>query len=242
MPRLPRVQPADVPQHIVQRGNNRSRCFFEDVDYLSYLHWLRTSAMSAEVRIHAYALMPNHVHLLASPGKDDAIARMMQCLGRNYAGSINKRYGRTGTLWEKRYRANLVETETYLLEVYRYIDLNPVRAGLVNDAKDYRWSSARANLGLERQFIVMHPLFENLGADKTERAAGYRALLGEASGSDCVERIRSALSTGQALGSTAFRDQIEAECGQRVTHTTAGRRPRLKADSATEFMSPGRVR
>ena len=224
MPRLPRVQPAGVPAHIVQRGNNRSACFFADADYRCYLHWLARAAQRAQVMIHAYALMTNHVHLLASPETDGGLARMMQHLGRNYAGSINKRYGRTGTLWGARYWASLVESESYLIETYRYVDLNSVRAGLVRCAEDYPWSSARAHLGLESSFFDDHPLFKSLGADVTTRATAYRALLREALPQDTLHAIRAAVNTGQALGSDAFCDRLEALDHRRVRHLPVGRK------------------
>ncbi len=230
MPRLPRVQPADVPAHIVQRGNNRGACFFAEADYGCYLRWLTLAAKRTCVRIHAYALMTNHVHLLASPAADGGLARMMQQLGRNYAETINKRYGRTGSLWEARYRASLVDSETYLLEVYRYIDLNPVRAGLVPQAEDYPWSSARAHLGMERQALDDHPLFESLGADLQARAAAYRGLLDQATDERALNSIRSVIDTGEVLGDDAFRARIEALDQGRVRHLSAGRKPRSAPD------------
>ena len=157
---------------------------------------------------------------------------MMHQLGRNYAGAINKKYGRSGTLWERRYRASLVETEAYLLEVYRYIDLNPVRAGMVGHAEVYRWSSARAHLGIESSALENHSVFEGLGMTVESRAAAYRSLLDEAVSVTIVETIRAALNTGQALGSEKFRNQIEALHLGRVRHLRPGRKPRRESQLA----------
>jgi len=229
MPRLPRVQPADVPAHIVQRGNNRSPCFFADGDYACYLHWMGLAALRTRVAIHAYALMTNHVHILASPSTDGGLARMMQQLGRNYAGTINRKYARTGSLWEARYRASLVESETYLLEVYRYIDLNPVRAGLVRRAEEYPWSSARAHLDVDvdRQALIAHPLFQSLGGHPQSRARVYRKLLEDAPNDEAIGAIRSATARSEVLGSEDFRDRIEGLDRGRVRHRPPGPKPRV---------------
>jgi putative transposase len=228
MPRLPRVQPNDVPQHIVQRGNNREDCFFAEADFLAYLHWLKIAAQRSNVRIHAYALMTNHVHLLASPATNGGLAQMMQYLGRHYVHYINKKHKRSGTLWERRYRASLIEAEAYLLEVYRYIDLNPVRANMVRHAEEYRWSSARIHLGQEPNWLDDHSLFSSLGADAAQRSVAYQVLLNEAFSELRVDTIRAALNTGQALGSEKFKHQIEAAHRGRVRHLSAGRKPKGK--------------
>lgn len=232
MPRLPRVQPAEVPAHLVQRGNNRLPCFFADSDYASYLHWMQLAALRTRVAIHAYALMTNHVHILASPSTDGGLGRMMQQLGRNYAGTVNKKYGRTGSLWGARYRASLVDSEAYLLEVYRYIDLNPARAGLVERPEEYRWSSARAHLALEIEpkWLTDHPLFQSLGADRDSRGLAYRNLLEEAGHDESLRAIRSATARGEALGSNEFRERLEALDRGRVSHRRPGPRPRVKND------------
>lgn len=225
MPRLPRVAPAGVALHIVQRGNNRQACFFEEADYLAYLHWLKTAAEHAGVAVHAYALMTNHVHLLATPGKDGAVAALMQYLGRHYVHYINKKYHRSGTLWERRYRASLIETETYLMQVYRYIDLNPVRAGMVAQAQDYRWSSVRANPCLQStDWLTAHTQYLALGHDAPSRGDAYRALLAAGSSAQELDAIGQALNTGQALGAHRFIEQIEAQQQRRIHHRASGRR------------------
>jgi putative transposase len=145
MPRRPRIKLADVPQHIVQRGINREPCFFAEEDYHCYLHWLQKSAADWHCTIHAYVLMTNHVHLLVTSAKPDGIAKMMQSIGRRYVQYINRSYRRTGSLWEGRFKSSLVQAEEYLLTCMRYIELNPVRANMVNDPAQYRWSSYRHN-------------------------------------------------------------------------------------------------
>ena len=225
MPRLPRVAPAGVAQHVMQRGNNRQACFFEEADYLACLHWLKSAAEHADVAVHAYALMTNHVHLLVTPGREGAIGALMQYLGRHYVHYINKKYRRSGTLWERRYRACLIETETYLMQVYRYIDLNPVRAGLVAQAPDYRWSSARMNLGLQRaDQVTAHAQYLALGHDAPGRGDAYRALLDEGSPAEELDATSQALNTGQALGARRFIEQIEAQQQRRIHHQAPGRR------------------
>ena len=171
MPRRPRLQLAEVPLHIVQRGINREPCFFAEEDYHCYLHWLEEAARDCRCAIHAYALMTNHVHLLLTPKANGSPARLMQSLGRRYVQYINRFYRRTGSLWEGRYKSSLVQAETYLLACYRYIELNPVRAEMVADPGQYRWSSYRANgLGLPDARLTPHPLYLAQGSSAEERA------------------------------------------------------------------------
>lgn len=141
MPRRPRIKLAGLPQHLVQRGINRMACFFADEDYHCYLHWLKKSAADWECAIHAYVLMTNHVHLLVTPITPDGTARLMQSIGRRYVQYVNRAYRRSGSLWEGRYKSSVVQEETYLLRCMRYIELNPVRAGMTRDPGQYRWSS-----------------------------------------------------------------------------------------------------
>ncbi|MEZ0471518.1 transposase [Luteimonas salinilitoris] len=154
MARFPRFDLPGVPQHIVPRGNNRLPCFLDDSDRLRYLTLLGDALLSTGVRLHAYVLMDNHVHLLATPPLRGSIGRMMQRLGRQYVGLFNARHGRSGTLWEGRYKACLVDSESYVIACYRYIELNPVRARMTDDPAAYRWSSCAANLGQRPQSIL----------------------------------------------------------------------------------------
>ena len=141
MARKPRFVLPGYPRHVVQRGNNRQACFFDESDYRKYLDSLAEAAHKYHCQVHAYVLMTNHVHLLVTPTTDEGISQMMQSVGRRYVRYFNGVYRRTGTLWEGRYKASLVQTDSYLLTCYRYIELNPVRAEMVPDPGDYPWSS-----------------------------------------------------------------------------------------------------
>ncbi len=161
MARLPRLNPPGVAQHIVQRGNNRQICFSCEEDFSNYLTWLAEYPEKFGMDIHAYVLMTNHAHILTTPQNEDSISKTMQSLGRQYVRYFNHSYRRSGTLWEGRYKSCLVQTERYLLECYRYIELNPVRAGMMDDPADYRWSSYRDN-GLGQSGFRLTPHDEYL--------------------------------------------------------------------------------
>lgn len=232
MPRLPRFNIPDVPQHVIQRGNNRQDCFFEPDDYLFYLDCLKTAADNAGCDVHAYVLMTNHVHILATPRRDHALSRMMQSVGRRYVQYVNKRNQRTGTLWEGRYRASLVEAEAYLLTCYRYIERNPVRAhGLAaTTPEQYRWSSYHANaLGRGDAWLTPHPVFTDLGQTPLERQARYRALFEETLSGEALSEIRQSVNQGVVLGGDTFRQQIEAALDIRARPGQRGR-PRAKRE------------
>lgn len=177
MARRPRLYLPGCAHHLIQRGNNRAACFYRDDDYKAYLAFLKEAAEKYEVALHAFVLMTNHVHMLATPSSDTGIARMMQGLGRKYVQYVNHTYGRTGTLWEGRYKSTLVDTEAYLLTVYRYIELNPVRAAMVAHASDYPWSRYQHNAGGKSIALVTpHEEYLRLGKTPTERQAQYRLL------------------------------------------------------------------
>ena len=232
MPRQPRPDLADVPQHVVQRGNDRQPCFYVTDDYRRYLAGLRESAIRYGCSVHAYVLMTNHVHLLVTPSSaGGAVSRMMQWLGRQYVGYINGRYRRTGTLWEGRYKSCLVDTERYLLTCYRYIELNPVRAAMVADPADYAWSSYRANAqALPDKVIVPHVEYLRLGTDVSERCVAYRQLFKEVLGDDRLAEIRAYVQQQRALGTPRFQREIEAMIG-RCTSVRAAHRPRRNKDA-----------
>ena len=177
MPRRTRVHLDGVPLHIVQRGHNREPCFFCEDDYESYLYWLSKALGETGCALHAYVLMTNHVHLLLTPRKAPAVPRLVISLGRRYVQYINKTYKRTGTLWDSRYKSSSVQAEPYLLLCQRYIELNPVRAAMVDDPAHYRWSSYRSNgLGQAGSRLSPHDLYLALGRTDKERQANYRAL------------------------------------------------------------------
>ena len=227
MPRLPRVMSPGIPQHLVQRGNNREPCFFAEADYLTYLRWLERAASAYRVSIHAYVLMPNHVHILATPAMEGGISKMMQYLGRQYVQHVNRTYGRTGTLWERRFLASLIDTECCLLSLYRYIETNPVRAGFVPGPEHYRWSSAKAHITPNgATFLVDHDKYLRLGDTPQARARAYVHLAREPLHNEVLTEIRSAIRHGVPLGSERFSEQIERQIGRRVRLRKPGRKPR----------------
>ena len=230
MPRRPRIKLANIPQHIVQRGINREPCFYAEEDYHCYLHWLQQSAGDWHCAIHAYVLMTNHVHLLVTSTQPDGIAKMMQSIGRRYVQYINRSYRRTGSLWEGRFKSSLVQAEAYLLTCMRYIELNPVRANMVNDPAQYRWSSYRHNgLGQMDERLTPHSLYLALGKDETERLAEYRGLFRSELDDAAIADIRLALAQGQPLGNERFSESMSAAVGVRRVQRKPGR-PVLKHD------------
>jgi len=224
MPRLTRVAPIGVAQHIIQRGNNRQICFGGEEDMAAYVGWLKEYSRKFNVAIHAWVLMTNHVHLLCTPHEEFAVSKMMQSLGRSYVRYFNVSYGRSGTLWEGRYKACLIECERYLLEVYRYIELNPVRACMVNEPSEYKWSSYQCNaLGKESELRSAHSLYNRLGVNEQDRQYNYRELFRAHVSDHLIAELRKATSSGLALGSDYFINQMEDLSGQRVSPKLAGR-------------------
>lgn len=224
MPRRPRIIVPNTPQHIIQRGNNRQACFYADEDYQFYLEWLKEYAGKLECSVHAYVLMTNHVHLLVSADKSDAIGALMKALGQRYTQYVNKMYKRSGTLWEGRYKSCPTQAETYLLACQRYIELNPVRADMVNHPAEYRWSSYAANAqGEENAIITPHALYNALGLDAVARKAAYRELFRYQLDIGVVDEIRKATNGNYVLGNTKFAEQISEALDRRVVKGKAGR-------------------
>ena len=231
MPRKPRFYLPGVPVHIVQRGNNRQAIFFDDADYKAYLGWLKEAAIKYSCAIHAYVLMSNHVHLLASSKEADGISRMMQYIGRYYVSFINHSYGRTGTLWEGRYKASLIDEAGYLLVCMRYIELNPVRAAMVKHPVEYRWSSYHANAaGRDDDIITPHSLYLALGQTVKARAASYRDVFKAHTEEAELSGIRAAWQTGTPLGNDRFKQEIEKALSIKVGQNRRGR-PRGESES-----------
>jgi len=217
MARLPRIGSPGIPQHIIQRGNNRQACFGSDRDFAAYAHWLEECARQSGVAIHAWVFMTNHVHLLATPETPNAVSHMMQTLGRRYVRYFNRAYQRTGTLWEGRFKSCVIDAENYLLLCQRYIELNPVRAGMVNHPGDYAWSSYRTNgLGHAAKLRTPHQAYCELGRSAADRAAAYRALFTGQMESTQLEQIRLATNQGMVLGSDRFKDNVERLTQRRV--------------------------
>jgi putative transposase len=225
MPRRARIIVAGAPHHVVQRGHNRQATFFADEDYLTYRHSLKEGAQRYHCAIHAYVLMTNHVHLLVTPANEDGLSRLMRYLGSCYVQYINFVYKRRGTLWEGRYKSSLVDQEQYLLTCYRYIELNPVRANMVAQPQNYRWSSyANHALGKQDELIDDHPLYLGLGNTAETRRAAYRALFRYQLDDAELTDIRDSLNKGLAVGAERFKDQIEAAVARSVRPGQAGRR------------------
>jgi putative transposase len=228
MPRRPRVLLNGVPLHIVQRGHNRAPCFFAEEDYQSYLHWLGEALVKESAQLHSYALMTNHVHLLVTPVDATSISRILMSLGRRYVQYVNRAYRRTGTLWDSRYKSSLVDADTYLLSCMRYIEMNPVRAAMVDDPAHYRWTSYRTNaLGQVDEMITPHPVYSGIARTDEERQSSYRALFRANLDDDAISDIRLALNQSQPLGSSRFADMIEKVVGERREARPRGR-PRIR--------------
>jgi REP-associated tyrosine transposase len=235
MARKPRFNLPGIPQHVIQRGNNRAPCFFTDADYRFYLDHLRRASEKTDCMIHAYVLMTNHVHLLVTPARPFSVSDMMQSLGRRYVRYINQTYERTGTLWEGRYRASLVDSERYVLVCYRYIELNPVRAGMTQSAGEYHWSSHRATaLGALDGVITAHDAYLRLGENDEARQRAYLALFHHQRNNSELDEIRSALNQELVLGSERFKDEIDLMVSRQVRPGIPGR-PKLPDGLSGEY-------
>jgi len=224
MARKPRFNLLGVPQHVIQRGNNREPCFYSEEDYSAYLEFLDIAAEKTSCHVHAYVLMTNHVHMLITPMQEHGISALMQSLGKRYVQYINKTYKRTGTLWEGRYKASLIDSNSYLLTCMRYIELNPVRAGMVEVPGEYRWSSYGFNAaGNESKNIIPHPLYLALGLNEEERCYAYRELFRHKMDNALLHEIRDSVNQDLVLGREDFKDKIEAMLNRRVRKGFAGR-------------------
>jgi len=230
MPRQPRLIIPDVAVHIVQRGNNRAVCFRADADFQVYLAELRRRSAKFACEVHAYCLMGNHVHLLVTPSRADGCAGMMKELSQAYAWYFNQRYERTGTLWEGRFRSCIAESRRYVLACYRYIELNPVRAGIVPHPGLYPWSSYAANCAMTVDcFIAPHAEYLALASEAHARQVVYRALLEESLDAQAVDAIRAATYGGFPLGSEKFKQRLAMPVGRTLTPARPGRRKRQES-------------
>ncbi len=224
MPRRARLTIPGIPWHIIQRGNNRTACFYAEEDYRRYLDTLKEQAEKFGCTVHAYVLMTNHVHLLLTPEREDSAGLLMKHLGQRYVQYVNRRYRRSGTLWEGRFRSCLTQSEDYVLACYRYIELNPVRADMVRHPRDYRWSSYRANAeGAADPLITAHAEYLRLGRREPERHDAYRQLFQAHLDPERINEIRQATNGNYALGSERFKDQVGRMLKQRVTPGRSGR-------------------
>ena len=202
MARTARVVIPDVSLHVVQRGHDRQRCFFDESDYQTYLAYLNEFALKFACSLHAYCLMTNHVHLLLTPHMIDSCAQLMKNVGQRHVQRINSRLGRTGTLWEGRFYSCLVASERYALACYRYVELNPLRARMVAHPTEYPWSSYRANSGCNRHgLLTPHAAYAAIAVDPQQRAAAYRELCDEPLEEEMIDEIRRATRRGYVVGS-----------------------------------------
>lgn len=227
MPRKGRFYVAGLPVHVVQRGNNRAPIFFDERDYRAYMKWLKAAAEKYGCEVHAYVLMTNHVHLLVTPEDETGVSRMMQYIGRYYVPYINHTYGRTGTLWEGRYKSSLVDADGYFLTCSRYIELNPVRAAMVSHPREYVWSSYAVNAeGKVDTLVKPHPLYTSLGANEKARQQAYEALFEAHVDDVALSEIRASWQTGTPLGNDRFREEIESVLGKKIGQSRRGRPPK----------------
>ena len=232
MPRSLRLILPGVAVHIIQRGNNRAACFRSDNDYLVYLAHLRQLSEKCECAVHAYCLMTNHVHLLVTPADAGAITTLMRDLGQRYVQYFNRRQDRTGTLWEGRFRSCIVQSALYVLGCYRYIELNPVRAGMVDHPTGYLWSSYAVNSGLRSDPLISHHTeYVALASDKERRQAAYRGLFEQRLEPGLQRAIRDATNGGYPLASEAFKRTVLEPQGYRIEPGQPGR-PAAKSPDA----------
>ena len=224
MARLQRSTPSGIPVHLLHRGNNRQACFKNNGDYSAFLWWLREYSEKFMVEIHTWALMENHYHLLCTPQIEDGLSCMVQALGRQYVRYFNRLNQRTGTLWEGRYRSCLVQPDSYLLEVYRYIELNPVRAALASNPAEFNWSSYQINAsGKTSALCKPHAEYLKLGETRAERAENYQLKCESGLDEKRLEEIRKSINKGLAFGDEEFKIEVEELTGRRQRALKSGR-------------------
>ncbi len=224
MPRKPRFFVPHIANHVIQRGNNRQAVFFEEEDYQTYKNYLYEAAESSGVKIHAYVLMTNHIHILATAETTDGISLMMQKTGRFYVPYINYKYERSGTLWEGRFKSSLVDSDFYVLACMRYIEMNPVRANMVESPQAYKWSSYHKNaLDNHDRLITPHDSYLGLARTKKQRLSSYINLFNEHLDDKVLKDIRNCAQTGTPLGSSRFIEQIEVQLKVKVGYSKRGR-------------------
>ena len=226
MARLPRLTLTDYPHHVILRGNNRQTIFSGESDMRRMLSLLEEHSLAQGMDMHAYVLMDNHMHLLLTPRRDGALSLMMQAVGRSYVRAYNQAHGRTGTLWEGRYRSSLIQTERYLLTCMAYIDLNPVRAGMVQAPEDYPWSSYAHYTGRQHQRLLTPPaLYWELGNTPFAREAAYVELVRGGIAQQQQRELTAAALSGWALGDSGFLTELESRTPRRTQPGKAGRPP-----------------
>lgn len=211
------------------RGNDGQDMFSSEGDRLAFLRLLAEASRKHHMDIHAYVLMSNHVHLMATGMAPSSIGRAVQAVGRKYVPSVNRQWGRRGSLWQARYRANLVDTRQYANVLMRYIDLNPVRAGMCRHPHDFIWSSHLHHaFGKPDDLVVPHKAYVALGTDAEARQRAYIASFEEGLSAEMIERIRFAANSGEPLGSDDFIAELEAFAGRRVLRRRTGRPKKIR--------------
>lgn len=234
MARLPRLVVPHQLHHVVQIGNDRQAIFRDPDDYAVFLGWLREAARQFKVALHTYILMPDHVHLLGTPSDSIGLGRMMQWVGRHYVPYFNAKYNRTGTLWQGRYKATVIEAEPYFLIFSRYIELNPVRAGLTASPDEYLWSSYAHHAGIKPDpLITDHPVYWALGNTPFDREAAYRAMMEQGISQRETEVLTDAMLKGWPLGSDNFKELLAKQVSRRVSPAKRGRPQKTKGHAGT---------
>lgn len=231
MPRQARIEMPGIPMHVTQRGVNRCAIFLDDEDRHHYLRLLRQASRDHDVLVHAYVLMDNHVHLLLHAEQAGAVSRAMRAIGQAYVQAFNQRHGRIGTLWQGRYKSSLVDSDAYALRVIRYIELNPVRAAMVDVPEAHRWSSVHVHLGLRQDTLMTpHPLYLSLGHTPAARAHAYRTWLMAGTDDEDLARIRKHMTQEKALGNPRFQAMLEKTLNRPVDLKPRGRPALSKGD------------
>jgi putative transposase len=228
MPRRARMYISGLPYHVVQRGNNREACFLEPENYQFYLELWQQMSQRYGVQVHAYCLMTNHIHFLATPEKSCSLSNTLKVVGSRYAYYFNKNYGRSGTLWEGRHKSSLVQTNRYLLTCYRYIEMNPVRAEMVKRPEEYKWSSYGVNAWGDTGWISPHDEYLALGKERHDRLCAYRALFQTELSEFDLNEVRKSVHYCQPFGDDRFKLQIESKYGIKLGQTKRGR-PKLES-------------
>lgn len=224
MARLPRLVVPHQPHHVIQKGNDRQIIFRDEEDHGAFLKWVREAARQFKVAVHAYVLMPDHFHFLVTPSDATGLGRMMQWIGRHYVPYFNRKYLRSGTLWEGRYKATVIESQRYFMLCSRYIELNPVRTRLVDDPADYEWSSCKHHIGVRSDpLITDHEMFWALGNTPFDREAAYKALIQQDVSQNESQALTDATLKSWAIGSDKFKALLEKEAGRRVEPLKRGR-------------------
>jgi len=224
MARLPRLTVADYPHHVIQRGNNRQQIFLDEADRRFMLALLHEYSLASQVAVHAYVLMDNHFHLLVTPLQNDSLPKFMQSVGRRYVRYFNNRHVRSGTLWEGRYRSNLIDSEAYLLKCMAYIDLNPVRAGLVEHVQGFIWSSYGHYAGLSHDRLITPPsLYWSMGNTPFAREVAYKQLVNGGLSANQQARLTESVLHGWALGDPKFIRELQGLTQRRVNPLPPGR-------------------